>query len=104
MRALILQNTRDYLHLYANFFCFRELVECAPLFELSFLGMAQGKFSPALLIIVLGHKLKRLSLLFMTFYMLYKQGAEQLFSVASAVVFGLLDQFLRQRLSGSNIR
>lgn len=46
---------------------------------------------------VLGHKVKRLTQLFVSFYVLEKQVAERLFSVASAVVFGLLGEYLRQR-------
>jgi outer membrane protein OmpA-like peptidoglycan-associated protein len=46
---------------------------------------------------VLGHKLKHLTQLFVSFYVMEKQAAERLFSLASAVVFGLLGQYLRQR-------
>ncbi|NTY86621.1 OmpA family protein [Serratia fonticola] len=97
MGALILQKTRDYLHRNDNSLRFRQLVGRTPPFELGFLDEALGKFSPALLTMVLGHKVKRLTQLFVSFYVLEKQVAERLFSVASAVVFGLLGQYLRQR-------
>jgi outer membrane protein OmpA-like peptidoglycan-associated protein len=97
MGALILQNTRDYLHRNDNSLRFRQLVRRTPPFELGFLDEALGQFSPALLTMVLGHKLKHLTQLFMSFYVLEKQVAERLFSVASAVVFGLLGHYLRQR-------
>lgn len=97
MGALILQKTRDYLHRNDNSLRFRQLVGRTPPFELGFLDEALGKFSPALLTMVLGHKVKRLTQLFVSFYVLEKQVAERLFSVASAVVFGLMGQYLRQR-------
>jgi outer membrane protein OmpA-like peptidoglycan-associated protein len=97
MGALILQKTRDYLHRNGNSLRFRQLVGRTPPFELPFLDEALGKFSPALLTMVLGHKVKHLTQLFVSFYVLEKQVAERLFSVASAVVFGLLGQYLRQR-------
>ncbi|CAM4233789.1 OmpA family protein [Serratia silvae] len=97
MGALILQKTRDYLHRNDNSLRFRQQVGHTPHFELRFLDEALGKFSPALLTMVLGHKLKHLTQLFVSFYVLEKQVAERLFSVASAVVFGLLGQYLRQR-------
>jgi outer membrane protein OmpA-like peptidoglycan-associated protein len=97
MGALILKNTRDYLHRNAHSCRFRQLVERTPPFELGFLDEALSKFSPALLTMVLGHKLKHLTQLFVSFYVMEKQAAERLFSVASAVVFGLLGQYLRQR-------
>lgn len=97
MGALILQKTRDYLHRNDNSLRFRQLVGRTPPFELRFLDEALGKFSPALLTMVLGHQVKHLTQLFVSFYRLEKQVAERLFSVASAVVFGLLGQYLRQR-------
>lgn len=97
MGALILQKTRDYLYRNGNSLRFRQLVGRTPPLELPFLDEALGKFSPALLTMVLGHKVKHLTQLFVSFYVLEKQVAERLFSVASAVVFGLLGQYLRQR-------
>ncbi|WP_024530316.1 OmpA family protein [Serratia fonticola] len=97
MGALILQKTRDYLHRNDNSLRFRQLVGRTPPFELRFLDEALGKFSPALLTMVLGHKVKHVTQLFVSFYVLEKQVAERLFSVASAVVFGLLGQYLHQR-------
>lgn len=97
MAALILQNTCDYLHRNDNSLRFRQLTRRAPPFDLRFLDEALSKFSPTLLTMALGHKLKNFTQLFANFYMLEKQVAERLFSVASAVVFGLLGQYLRQR-------
>lgn len=97
MAALILQNTRDYLHRNDNSLRLRKLARHTPTFESGFLDEALSKFSPALLTMVLGHKLKNLTQLFMSFYALEKTRVERLFSVASAMVFGLLGQYLRQR-------
>lgn len=101
MGALILQSTCNYLHRNDNSLRFRQQVRNTEPFEIRFLDEALSKYSPALLAMVLGHKLKNLSQLFVSFYAVEKAVVERLFSVASAMVFGQLGEYLRQRVMQS---
>lgn len=95
--ALILQSTCNYLHRNDSSHRFHQQIQNTVPFDLRFLDEALGKYSPTLLVMVLGHKLKSLTQLFVNFYRVDKTAAERLFSVANAIVFGLLGQYLRQR-------
>lgn len=97
MGALILQSTCDYLHRNNNSRRFRLQIQQTPPFELRFLDEALSKFTPSLLTMVLDNRQKHLTQQFAVFYALTREVVERLFSVSSALAFGLLSQYLRQR-------
>ncbi|TQI80555.1 OmpA family protein [Serratia fonticola] len=96
MGALILQSTHDYLHRNENARRFRLQIQQTPLFEPCFLDEAT-RFKPILLTMVLDNRLRHLTQRFGIFYAVEKQVAEYLFSVSSALLFGILGRYLRQR-------
>lgn len=97
MGALILQSTRDYLHRNGNSHRFRLQIRQTPVFELSLLEKSFSKPSSILLTMVLDNRQKRLTKRFAVFYVLTQEVAESLFSISSALVFGMLGQYLNQR-------